>query len=174
MLARVDPSQTIAWTLIECMFRRCIGPWSWYCCCPRVSPLSFAFALPPKLAGSLLSAMIDPPLVISQSGVLAGSTQVFVATPLGSPCSCRLLSLLSANAVIVSEPGSGGPKKQKVASPLGPVVAVPLMLTEPLTWKRTTTFGTGFPDASCTVAVTQCSESTGFVAVGGFKVSVAG
>ena len=47
-------------------------------------------------------------------------------------------------------------------------------MTEPVTEKRTVIAGVAFPYWSLTVAVTQCCESTTFVAVFGDKVSVAG
>ena len=43
-----------------------------------------------------------------------------------------------------------------------------------VTEKTTTTPLTGFPKASVTVAVTQCSVSTGFVAALGSRSSLAG
>jgi hypothetical protein len=46
--------------------------------------------------------------------------------------------------------------------------------TEGPTEKRTVTPGTGLPDASFTVAVTQCCVPTGLAAVSGVSVSVAG
>jgi hypothetical protein len=57
---------------------------------------------------------------------------------------------------------------------MGSVVAEPLVVTAPVTAKRTGTPGVGFPKASVTVAVTQCWVSTGSVAAGGVSVSVAG
>ena len=46
--------------------------------------------------------------------------------------------------------------------------------TEGPTEKRTVTAGTGLPDASSTVAVTQCWVPTGLTAVSGVSVSLAG
>jgi hypothetical protein len=105
ILARVDPSHTI-----QDVDRVHVQALHWsmvlvFLLSLRL-PLSFAFALPPKLARSPFSAMIDPPLVISQSRVVMGRTQVFMATQLGSPGSWTSLSLVSAYAVIVSAPGS--------------------------------------------------------------------
>ncbi len=47
-------------------------------------------------------------------------------------------------------------------------------ITEPVTLKRTTTLAIGSPNWSLTVAVTQCSESTGLLSVAGTSVSVVG
>jgi len=54
------------------------------------------------------------------------------------------------------------------------MVTEPLVFTEPVTEKRTMTPCVGFPNRSVTVAVTQCWESTGFVAVFGLSVGFAG
>jgi hypothetical protein len=53
-------------------------------------------------------------------------------------------------------------------------VTDPLVLTDPVTVKRTVTSGTGRPIASVTVAVTQCCVPTGLVALGGLSVRLAG
>jgi hypothetical protein len=66
-----------------------------------------------------------------------------------------------------------------VAWPLASVVAEPLaglawVATDVGTEKRTTTPGTGLPEASLTVAVTQWVVPAVFVALFGASVSVAG
>ena len=73
------------------------------------SLLSFAFALPSK-AGPVAILRDDPSAVRDLAKPSScGQDQVFSATALGSPDSCTLLLLASANAVIMSAPGSGGP-----------------------------------------------------------------
>src|SRR5438093_1328106 len=103
------PSHTIACTFIDLMASR--APMSVYFSCPDVAPVADDWAFPPKYALSPLLALIQPPFVIvtSQFGVVAGSTQVLVAAPEGSPASWVLLPLKSAYAVIASWPGSAGP-----------------------------------------------------------------
>jgi hypothetical protein len=56
--------------------------------------------------------MIQPPFVIliSHPGVVIGGTHVFVAVPTGSPGSGMPLLLVSAKALMTSDPGSAGPK----------------------------------------------------------------
>src|SRR5439155_27255068 len=54
------------------------------------------------------------------------------------------------------------------------VVAEPLAVFDPVTWKRTVIPGVGLAAASRTVAVTQCCVPTGFVAAAGVRTSVAG
>jgi len=54
------------------------------------------------------------------------------------------------------------------------VISEPVVVTEPVTVKRTVTSGVGFPEASSTVAVTQCCVPTWFVAAAGVRLSVAG
>jgi hypothetical protein len=44
----------------------------------------------------------------------------------------------------------------------------------PVTVNRTVALGTGFPNRSVTVAVTQCSSPTGFSSATGVRVTVAG
>ena len=54
------------------------------------------------------------------------------------------------------------------------VTLSPLVATEPVTEKRTVIPGVGLPKRSVTVAVTQCSSPTTFVAVFSLRTSVAG
>jgi hypothetical protein len=54
------------------------------------------------------------------------------------------------------------------------VVFDPFAVTAPVTENLTVTPTAGFPNASLTVAVTQCCAPTVFVAVAGESVSVAG
>ena len=118
--------------------------------------------------------MIQPPFVIliSQPGVVTGSIQIFVAASNGSPGSCE---------VVVVGVGKGrdgvcaGQRRPRVAEhrfAVGVCRRDPLVMTEPVTVKRTVTPGCGTPTALVTVAVTQCCVSTGFVAVAGSSVSV--
>src|SRR2546422_3989751 len=169
MLASVAPSHTIARTLIEFTRIGCAGPRSRYSSWPEVSPLSDDFAFPPKLALSPLFAMIHPPsvMMISHKGVVTGSTQIFAAAPVGSPASCVPSPSVSAKAVMTSAPGRSGPWYVKSHWPLEFVVHGPWALTEPVTVKRTTTSGTGLPNASSTVAVTVWLVPTGVVSVAG-------
>src|SRR5438034_1341743 len=111
MLACVVPSHTMARTLSDFAVKGWAGPWSWYSCWPDVCPVADERAFPPKVALSPLSAVMRPPslILISQSGVVTGSTQVFVAAPTGSPAFWTPLLLVSAYAVIVSAPGAVGP-----------------------------------------------------------------
>src|SRR3989441_8349303 len=113
-------------------------------------------------------------MVISHKGVVTGSTQVLVARPVGSPASCVPSPSVSAKAVMTSAPGRSGPWYVKSHWPLEFVVHGPWALTEPVTVKRTTTSGTGLPNASSTVAVTVWLVPTGFVSVAGERVRVAG
>ena len=64
----VLPLQTTASTAVEWTLRSAAGPWSWYSWLPEGVPL--AEALPPKVALSPLAAVIRPPPVTLQPGVL--------------------------------------------------------------------------------------------------------
>ena len=61
-----------------------------------------------------------------------------------------------------------------MACPAASVGCEPLVETEPETEKRTVIPGVAFPNASFTVAVTQCCASTVLTAVFGDSTSVAG
>src|SRR5712692_6253316 len=124
--------------------------------------------------------MIQPPFVIVtvQKAVLGGGVHVFVASPKGSPVSCVPFRFVSAKAWIVSTPGREA-VKQKVARPFASVVCVPLaglacVAAAVGTENTTATPAVAVPEASLTVAVTQCCAPTTFVAVAGESVSVAG
>src|SRR6266699_4926589 len=90
--------QVVAVSTVDCTFIGWAGPRSWYCCCPCTVPSARTLALPPKLARSLLLAMIQPASVIvtSHSCVLAGGVHVFSASPKGSVGSCVPVLCLTA------------------------------------------------------------------------------
>src|SRR3954463_4870187 len=104
MLADVPSSEQITdWTSIEWRLKSAVGPWDWNSSWPEgPAPL----ALPPNVALSPSAVRVRPPYVTLQPTSLPGRTQVLVAVALGSvPFWAPLLSV-SANAVIVSPPGS--------------------------------------------------------------------
>ena len=119
--------------------------------------------------------MIHPPLVISQSGVVVGTTQVFIghAARLAGILHVIVVGIRKRRDCICARQRWTNVAEARLAIGISRCRTTGSRLSQ-LTWKRTTTLATRVPDASCTVAVTQCSESTGFVAAGGFKVSVAG
>src|SRR5439155_25591070 len=113
----------------------------------------------------------------SQNCVLPGGVHVLFALPDGSPASSVPLLLVSAKAWIRLSPGSDA-VKQNVAWPALSVVSAPLDGVEkvacaPITLNLTDIPGVGLPEASFTVAVTQCWVPTVLVAAGGLRVSVA-
>src|SRR5437899_9773996 len=111
MLAWVRSAlQATAWSETDLTLRFWAGPRSWYCSWPLGTALEDTCAVPPKLARSPSSAMNHPPLMLTlHSGVLAGRTQVTVASSEGSPESWVPLLLVSANAWTASPPGKVGP-----------------------------------------------------------------
>src|SRR3954463_6595193 len=104
MLADVPSSEQITdWTSIEWRLKSAVGPWDWNSSWPEgPAPL----ALPPNVALSPSAVVIRPPYVTLQPAPLVGRIQSLVAVAEGSPRSWVPLASVSANAVIVSAPGS--------------------------------------------------------------------
>src|SRR6184192_1620662 len=116
--------------------------WSMALPCPSGAPPT---ALKPNETMSPLTRIQPPP--VTSPGVVAGSVQIFVALPHGSPASTCPFRFASAQPVIRSVPGNGGPAYVNVHCPWASVVQLPVADTEPSTVKKTVKDGDGVPPA---------------------------